>query len=173
MSVLMWMVANNIPLHTCDKLPTADMEQRAGYSFGSRKDDKAIAETIVAGLTHPSVVALLAKEWNQLPSVVRMRVTQLANERHSHPSSHNQQKNIGKLDKLLGGEVLSKSMQSTSREVRVIRGTVVSHHRPIRESVAAASRKYASYVKPAGFDSWPANKKRKWHEQMARDRREN
>lgn len=168
---LLRMVALNRPLYAWREFDEAGtVGYGVGYGLGDKQLDR-IAQTVVAGLSHEAVVELVRREWDGLPSVVRMRVTQLANERHANPSSNNQRKGIVKLDRLLGGKILTGPAQATTSDLRVIDGRLVRRQRVVRREVAGAEIAFGAFAKPKDFDSWSPTRKRAWHQRAAAERR--
>jgi hypothetical protein len=180
MSLLLKMIGLNQPLHTWQKFKAAEAQKtKAGvssselpfYGFGEKHLNN-VATVVVASLTHDEAIKLVVCEWENLPSVVRMRITQLANERYHNPSSHNQVKGIKRLDKLLDGKILSKAEGPTERHLGVVDGRLVSTQRAIKSNVAGAERAFAAFVKPRDFQSWSPARKRAWQNEMAARRRQ-
>jgi hypothetical protein len=178
MSLLMQLSAQNRPLYTwratASLPPGNDGERRIFFAFDTfsqTKQIEKIAAHVVAGLTHDDTVQLVANEWEILPGVLRMRITQLANERLSNPSSNTQVKGITALDKKLGGKILVQAKGPTTRDLRVIDDVLVSRQRAIRPEVRGAAQAFAAYAKPKDFDSWSPKQRREWAKEMAARRR--
>ncbi len=170
MSLMLKLISLNVPLY---KWRDFAPEGSRGYllsSLGDKHLDR-IASTIISGLSHDEVIELVRREWDGLPPVVRMRVTQLANERYQRPSSNNQRKGIMKLDELLGGRILSVAQGPTVRDLRSIDGRLVSVQKKVRPNVAGAEQAFGAYVKPKDFDMWPPSRKRQWRNEAAAGRR--
>jgi hypothetical protein len=169
--ILLKMIAANRPLHEWPAFAeTATADYYAGGGWRTKELDR-IAAVTVASLSHPLAVELVAKEWEALPSVVRMRLTQLANERHEHPQSNNQRKGIIRLDRLLDGKILSAAPAVTTSELRVIGGCLVRQRRTVRAEVAGAMRAFGAFAKPKDFASWSPARKRQWQQRAAAERR--
>lgn len=169
--VMMEMIARNIPLHTWrEYLGNGRENMRNAPSFSQRKADN-IARAILAQLTHPNTVELVAREWEHLGGIIRMRFTDLANQEYGNPSSRNKAKKIRDLDTRLGGKVLTRQEERTERKLRVIGGELVSTRRRVNPAVAGAERAHAAFALPKGYDSWPPAKKRRWRKKMAARRR--
>jgi hypothetical protein len=178
MSLLLKLIRENRPLHTWeDHTPLEKPEPPASrfstdFDWARGRDVANIARTIVSGLTHEAVVRLVAKEWDSLPPGLRMKVTALANESYQSPSSHNLAKSIQKLDAKLKGKILSKAQGPTERNLKVIDGKLRSLNRQVRQNVAGAERAFAAFTTPKDFNTWDPARKRRFREQMAKERRQ-
>ena len=141
--------------------------------FFSPKKVETIVNAIVNAMSHMDAVALVAKEWDDLPSAIRGPLTMALNEGRNR--SHNKGKGILRLDKLLGGRVLSRTdNRLTERDLREVDGNLVSGRRFINPAVAGAERAHAAYAIPPNYHYLsPAEKKRVRRELTTARRLEN
>ena len=174
-----WLVRKNVPLSQWRKLEElGDMKpdkfDSFDQTFGVHSSDKTLsnaANVIVNSMSHPDAVDLVAKEWNFFPSVLRMYVTMAMNEAFGTRSG-NKTKGIVRLDKMLGGKILSKvDDRRTERDLRVIGGQVVSRQRRVNPAVAGAMRAHAEFALPPNYDLLTPAEKKKIQKQMNKERR--
>jgi hypothetical protein len=172
--ILMQMLRANVPLHTWRTF-VPDDESRAGLfvgSFQTKKVDEQAA-SIVRALSHDAVVTLVAQEWEELPQLIRTRVTQTANARRED-GSNNVSKGIDRLNKQLGGKLLVENkFVATERKLEVVGDQLVATQKAIKPNVAGAVRAFGIVPsRPDDYDSWPAARKREWNQTNAKIRRE-
>ena len=172
MGVLLNMVSANVPLHTWRTFAQTRPAQHAGIGWFSEKKLDRVAGAIVAGLANDETIALVAAEWESLPALLRSRITLIANGQRG-TSSNNRSKGIVRLDKLLGGKILSTiDRQVTERKLRVIDGKLVSVRQVVQPGVAGAERAFAAFTKPPGYSSWSPARKRAYQQEVAAARRQ-
>lgn len=176
-----WLVGKNIPLSQWRKLEVLkdmkpDRHDSLDRTFGGSSSDKKLsnaANIIVNSMSHPDAVDLVAEEWNFFPSILRMYVTSAMNEAFGTRSG-NKTKGIVRLDKMLGGKILSKvDSRRTDRDLRVIGGEVVSRQRRVNPAVAGAMRAHAAFVLPSNYNQLTPAEKKKIQRQMTEERRRN
>ncbi|MBU6141863.1 hypothetical protein KGO95_01930 [Patescibacteria group bacterium] len=172
MSLLSWMVESNIPLHTWRSV-LEDKGPDLRYSGWNTKKLGTTARIIINGCANDEVVDLVVQEWDSLPQLLRMALTNEANVALQENRSGNKIKGIKRLNDRLGGRVLRSEMSGqTERKLRVIGGKLVSEDRRINPAVAGASQAHAAYGLPPNYDSLPPAEKRRLREKLARERRE-
>ena len=114
----LWFLAGNIPLGHCRK-PEYSEEAILGtkkreMSWAPSKEVGEAARIIVTALGNPGVPELIASEWELLGPGLRMRITDRCNEERNSRSG-NCSKGIFRLDKLLGGRILTRKDRETER----------------------------------------------------------
>jgi hypothetical protein len=170
-SLLLWVLAQNIPLSDVRKYSDESGSRKLDTSFrpeGKKLD--AMANTVVNGLTQDAVFDLVVREWKLLPPMLRRRITEVCN---GPTRSNNSSKAIKRLDVALNGAILSRKAEMTERKlVDAGHGKARAERRVINPSVAGAERAFAIVARPANYDSLSPAQKRKANEQRARDRRE-
>ncbi len=174
---LLWLMGRGMSLSQCTEYTeerTARIEEgdeakwRAGQNtkraYLNMKPDE-IARRLLNGCAQYVVAERLAEEWDLLGSEIRMKFTDLAN---AGWRSGNKTKGLLRLDKLLGGKILRREYVEDRRVLKerdgksyVAYGTDGS-----RESIAF---KFAAL--PPDYHKWSPGKKRKYREQLARERR--
>lgn len=163
------MVRVNEPL---SRHKSFDTKRVDGIGLNIMKDPMGIARAIVANLTHPEAVRLVASEWEMLGSrhsAVLGAVRRIANEAHTHPSSHNQAKMIQRLDALTGGDVLKREHVVTEQVLQ--RGGGGWTRRRIDPARAGAARAYAAVSRPSNYASLSPAEKRRVNKRIAAERR--
>jgi hypothetical protein len=155
MSLLLGMIAKNIPLHTWrevkGRLDQGDEAfSESFWMWIGEKEAHNIARKIVGGLSHSEVVDLVTIEFNSLPSRIRVPLLHECNAAMGTRSG-NKTKGISRLDKNLGGKVLRREVNLSEENVeRVFKtgpdGERTVTYRKINEAEVGASRKYAGYA---------------------------
>jgi len=176
-----WLIEKKIPLSQWRSLEELkdmkpDRFDSVGrvYHSGSFGDEKQLHNTvniIVNSMSHPDAVALIVEEWNFFPPALRMRLTDELNKACGARSGNNT-KGIVRLDKILGGKILSKvDDRRTDRDLRVIGGQVVSRQRRVNPAVAGAMRAHAEFVLPPNYNQLTPAEKKRIQKQMNKERR--
>lgn len=169
-SILLWLVARNLPLGHCDQYTEEDVHRMPATSESwSDKAVRKIAQRLVNGLSQCSVTRRLAEEWELLSPRLRMDLTDIAN---SPNHSGNVRKGILYLDELLGGKVRRREVVQTERQLISTAHGVIAVRRIINPAVAGGERAFAGFRRPANYESLPAAEKKRINQQMARERRE-
>lgn len=178
LSILVEMLGRNQPLYRWrdyagESEKAAEYRSAGGSGYWSNKKLDNMAGAVVSALSHPAVVELVAREWEILPPLMRIRITQMANDRRLvGAASNNGSKGIKRLDALLGGKLLRRvDERATNRDLRVINGQLVSVQRRLNPAVVGAEQAFGAFAKPTGYEKWPAAQKRRWAKEMAKERR--
>jgi len=174
MSLLLLMVARNIPLHTwreCEKETAGETSHYSGWT-GTKNLDH-IARLITNSCSSNEVVKLIAREWEYLPPLVRMSITHEMNQALG-TRSNNKTKGIRRLDELLAGKVLrsQQNEELTDRKLITVGGKLIAIDKKLNPAVLGASRTYATYALPANYNNLPPAEKRRLREELAKQRRE-
>lgn len=152
-----------------------DSLTRAYHSetYGMSKLLSNTANIIVNSMSHPDAVELVANEWDFFPPALRMRLTDEMNKACGTKSG-NKTKGIVRLDKMLGGKILSRAdNRRTDRDLRVIDGEVVSRQRRVDPAVAGAMRAHAEFALPPNYNQLTPSEKKKIQRRMTEERRRN
>ena len=170
MSLLLQMIAGNVPLYRW-----REYEKSVGgsvhYSGWSLKNPENVARIIVNSLSNSEVVELVAREFDSLPSLVRMALTNECNIARGENRSGNKNKGIGRLNERLGGRVLREiDTRPTERRLESWDGKLVSVDRRLNPAVIGATRAYANYVPPSSRPS--PKERRKLRKEMRKQRKE-
>lgn len=171
MSLLIWMIEQNLPLYKW-----RDYVNQEGFGvrysgWMSKKIDQ-VARLITNSCANSEVVDLVAQEWDLLPPLIRISLTNEMNEALG-TRSNNKTKGIRRLDELLNGRVLRKEdISQTERKLKTIGGKLISVDRKLNPAVTGATMAHASYALPPNYDSLSPSEKRKLREELARHRRE-
>ena len=153
-----------------DRFDSLDSDYHSGL-FGQGKLLSNRVNVIVNSMSHPDAVELVANEWNFFPPILRMRLTDEMNKACGTRSG-NKTKGIIRLDKMLGGKILSKfDSRSTDRDLRVIGGEVVSIQRRVNPAVAGAMRAHAAFALPPNYNMLTPAEKKKIQRKMTEERR--
>lgn len=113
-----------------------------GAGFFSQKNSDKLAQQIFNQLSHPKAVALVAKEFEQLPPDLRLRIRTLCNDGNA---SGNVRKGVQRLDQLLGGKLLRDEQHVQYQNIRVESVDGVRFKRKaVNQAAAGAQRKYIS-----------------------------
>lgn len=166
------MIARNVPLCQWRDYEKNGRDKRLGGGRKRREAD-SVAREILSQMTHIEVVALMVREWKHFDGMVRVRFTARANEEYQSPSSGNKVKMLRKLNRLLGGVILShEALGPTDRDLKVIDGRVVSINRRLDPAKVGAQRAHAPYALPPGYKKWSPARKRRYQQEMAAKRRQ-
>lgn len=157
MSLALWMVSQNIPLYKWREYEGDTKGRGSGAGFFSDKKIENVAHILANSLSHDAVGDLLEREFDSLPSNVRVLFKQACNWMRDNHASGNKVKGIKRLDQKLGGRLL-RSQEAMLRDAA---GNTVNQAR------AGAQRKYA-YV-PEETRGLSRREKR----QLRKDRKKN
>ena len=142
MTTTLDMIALNVPLALWEKYEqdiAGGVRSRSVWHSG--KNPSKTAKTIHTSLSHPKVVELVAREFDELPPPVRVALMQFCN---SDDGSANVHKGVQNLDHKLGGRLLKdQTLQITHR----VMGAHGWESRVVNLAKAGAQRKYATYNK--------------------------
>ncbi|OGY64643.1 MAG: hypothetical protein A3I89_02200 [Candidatus Harrisonbacteria bacterium RIFCSPLOWO2_02_FULL_41_11] len=164
------MVEQNLPLYRWQEY--VKPEEPLRYSGWSSKNLEKTVRIIVNGLSSPEVVELVAEEFNSLPPLVRMALTNECNIARNESRSGNKNKGIARLDQRLGGRVLKKTDERlTDRKLITVNGELVSVDQKLNPAVIGATRAYAAGYIPKSQNFSP-KERRELRKEKRRQRRE-
>jgi hypothetical protein len=145
MSLMIYLLERNIRLSEWENYTDEGIQATRGVSgttfatMSASKSDK-MANHVVSQLSHDKVVQLVASEWEKLPSVMRLLISDKC---HNANCSGNARKGIQRLDKLLGGRLLTQEKFELKSRVRVESESGARYvDRRISGSEAGARKKY-------------------------------
>lgn len=169
----LWLINKNIPLSQWRNEGDDCSDEGYGTFEGWNSEKKLdnVVKIVVNSMSHPEAVELVAREWDFYPPILRIRLSPALNDA-AGTRSGNKTKGILRLNKMLGGRVLSKvDEQSVSRDLRVVGGRVVSRQRRVNPAVAGAMRAHAAFALPFDYKTLPPAAKRRIRKRQAKDRR--
>lgn len=178
MSLTLWLIGKNLPLGHFQKYEE-EYEASPGQhrsssdpTYWGEKQLRRVAGIIVNGLSQYKVAELIAKEWEQFHSRLRLDIRELCNG--SQWRSGNVTKGVAYLDELLKGNVLrSQARGPVERRLVTVNGQLTSINRRINPAVAGAQRAHAAFSKPPHYHRMSTAEKRKFNQKMAAERRQN
>jgi 1,6-anhydro-N-acetylmuramate kinase len=133
MSIVMAMLHFNVPLSQWESF---QRERQQGVGFFSSKNTDKIAQAIFTQLSHEKAVQLVAREFEQFPADLRIRLRTLCNAGNG---SGNVRKGVQRLDQLMGGKLLREEKHEERFQAKLRDGWVSKRVNP---AVAGATRKY-------------------------------
>ncbi len=130
-----------------------------------------IARALVNACANDAVPLKLAGDFEKFPPGIRMRFTQIANE-SGH--SGNVRKGLIRADRAAGGKILAHiSQRDEVRDLKLQNGAYrIGFRRESLPAVMGAERAFAAFTLPKDYASWSPTRKKKYREQLARERRE-
>lgn len=133
MSTILRMLAINVPLSQWRKF---EAEGRSGTGWHMGKNSDKTAQAIFSQLSHPETVALVARDFDSLPSDIRILVRTLAAQGNG---SGNVRKGVQALNEKMGGALLREEshIERFQRKTRDGWKSVA-----VNQAVAGATRKY-------------------------------
>ncbi len=180
-SLILWLLSRNLPLGHWPQYEgsreAADFQ--GGYSaiqvhFSSEKRVDNAARKIINALSQYSVAERMEKEWEIFPSILRMRITAIANEvmtGHAH-ISNSVTKGIKYADDLLGGKILARYRGPSEMTLKIVDGRKVAVRTRINSAVAGAERAFGGFVRPPNYATMSKAQKKAINRSLAADRRE-
>lgn len=133
MSTTLNMLALNVPLSQWRKF---EAEGRAGTGWHVGKNTDKTAAAIFAQLSHEETVALVAREFYNYPSDLRLILRTLCNAGNG---SGNVRKGVQRLDRLMGGKLLREEAHVERFQAKTRDGW---RSKNVNPAVAGATRKY-------------------------------
>ncbi len=133
MSTTLNMIALNVPLSQWRKF---ESEGRSGTGWHGGKNTDKTAAAIFAQLSHEEAVALVAREFDSYPSDLRLILRTLCNAGNG---SGNVRKGVQRLDRLMGGKLLSEETHIERFQAKTRDGW---RSKVVNPAVAGATRKY-------------------------------
>jgi len=167
-STLLWMIDRNIaPGHCGEWTEEVITSLKRPMGKNSSKKPEEVARILVNGCSQSVVAERLAREWPLLGGDIRMEFTDLANKGWR---SGNVTKGLLRLDKLLGGKILRREYVE-ERKVLKERGgkTFVASG---KEHDDLSTIKWKFVLPPPDHASWSPARKKKYQQQLARERRQ-
>mgnify|MGYP000691573313 CR=1 FL=1 len=138
MSLALWLVSQNIPLYRWREFENDTKGRGAGNGFFSDKKVENVANILANSLSHNEAVTLLAREFDSLPSNVRVLFMHACNDARNNYASGNKVKGITSLNAKLGGKLL-RSEEAVLHDAAGDR---------VNKARAGAMRKYAFPAEP-------------------------
>ncbi len=173
-SKIIWLISKNLSLGHHARYDQEHMDRNPipGLGMNGHVDPKKvdrIAGQIVAGLSQYSVGDLLAKEWDLLPSFLRLAIATIAN---APGNSGNVRKGVAYANALLNGRLLRTENVRTERVIRTSTdGTIYRDTRRVNVAIASAQAAHAIVARPANYDQLPPAEKRRINNELAQARR--
>lgn len=177
-SILLYLLEKNLPLSEWPNYQHIKAEESAPrfYSLGGPASSKEVhnqARALVNACANRLVVEQLAKELEDLPSILRVRFTQVVDDlRRKGSVSNNVSKGLGRLDELTGGKILARQTGPTERTLQVIGGRKVSVERRVNPAIAGATRLYSADARPANYDKLSKRERKQIDREISEARRE-
>lgn len=179
-SLLLWLLSRNLPLGhwpQYENNPEA-ADFQGGYSgmqfrFASQKQIDHVARKIINALSQRSVAERLVKELDIFPSILRKRITAIANDvmmGFAH-ISNNVTKGIKYADDLSGGKILVQDMGPSELTLKIIDGRKVPVRVRINPAIAGAERAFAGFVRPPNYTTMSKAARKAVNQSLAADRR--
>ena len=178
MSTVLWCLARNIPLGHLEEWTRTKIEDHGGEidaktGFFSNKEVHNAARKIVNGLSQYHVAQRLAGEWSMLTENIPGLCGTIKKIAKENGHSGNVRKGILYLNKLVGGEILSRRQVVEERILKERGGKTFAESAKMKSgAVVGAERAFAPFVLPKEYNNWSSAKKNKFRQQLARDRRE-
>lgn len=177
-SILLYLLEKNLPLSKWRDYThvTAGESGTRSYSYGgfaSSKEVHNVSQALVNACASRSVAERLARELDDLPSIIRVRFMQIANDlRQKGSVSNNVSKGLKYADDLTGGRILARETGPTERTLQVVDGRKVSVDRRVNQAVAGAMRIYEAHVRPANYDRLSKRERKEIDREISEARRE-
>ncbi len=171
-STLLWLMARGMSLSSCkeytrERIERVGAEEAAAMKAGRKvkqgyldKKDEEIARLLVNACSQYTVAERVAKEWELFDSNIRRHFMELAN---TGWRSGNVTKGLSHANELTGGKILRRQVLTAEGAGRRDKQSGMYETSPIAWKFAAL---------PQGYSNWPAARKKKYREQLARERRE-
>ena len=169
---LLWLMGRGIDLSRCTEYTEQKIheirEQEAKDQRGGKRTkqgylpykEEKIANRLVNACSSAAVADRLAEEWELLGPRIRMHFTDLANKGWR---SGNVTKGLSRADAKLGGRIFRRECIYTEKAGR----------KEKRGEMYVTSPVEWRFVKtPADYSSWSSGRKKKFQQQLARERRE-
>ena len=113
MSLLLYMVEQNLPLYRWQEY--VKPEEPLRYSGWSSKNLEKTVRIIVNGLSSPEVVELVAEEFNSLPPLVRMALTNECQHSPERKSVRQQKQRNSEIGPAPRGQGFEKNRRTANR----------------------------------------------------------
>ena len=177
MSILLTLIHLNKPLAECKKYRTEAELTKAvgGRDMGAgrfnERESRKIAQRILNALSQNAVAEQLAKEWDILPSRLRMDISDIANG--GQYKSGNMTKGIQYANELLGGRILRTEKEApTERQLRVRDGKLVSLRHRIDQAKVRAEAMYKATKRPPNYHTLSKREQKRIDRELSQVRRE-
>lgn len=177
-STLLWLMGRGMYLSLCTEYTEERIKmieekeaekQQAGQKVKQiylNKKPEEIARRLLNACAQYVVAERLAEEWDFLGSEIRMKFTDLAN---AGWRSGNKTKGLLRVDKMLGGKILRRQYVEDVGVLRERDGKTFVDFR--KAATPTVDPKYRFATLPKDFHTWSPARKRKYNEQLARERR--
>lgn len=161
-STLLWLIDRNIAPGRCTEWTEEKInkgEDRYNPTGAFRRPEE-VARILVNACAQYAVVERLAEEWDLIGSGVRTRFTDLAKRGWR---SGNVTKGLLRLNERLHGKILTRKYAESTSSYEEFHGRTSSARDSIKDKFVRL---------PADYQSWSPERKKKYQQQLARERRE-
>lgn len=169
--ILLGLIDRNLPLHLCARVRRGELEIQipSGKGWANYKKIDAVARGMVNGCSHPAVVEELAREWLELPELLKRLFRDIA---RAGGLSGNATKGLLRLHKTTG-DIFSVALVKEERVlVEHYGATGTEIRKKKREAVLGAERAYAAYKRPSNYDQLSRHERKRIARELTEARRE-